>query len=77
MYVMVVLLIMGSEYKIHAAPLLFRDHRSCHQAKVDYEKTLEKTKPSDGSYSVRCIQMNTSSAAAPLVRSRLIADSRN
>jgi hypothetical protein len=77
MYVMVVLLIMGSEYKIHAAPLLFESHSSCHKELVDYEKVLEKTKPSNGSYSVRCIQMNTSSAAAPLVRSGLIADSRS
>ena len=77
MYVMVVLLIMGSEYKIQASSLLFKDYRSCQQERIDYEKSLEETKPSNGSYSVRCIQMNTSSAAAPLVRSGLIADSRN
>lgn len=77
MYVMVVLLIMGSEYKIQASPLLYENHSSCHKEMVDYEKVLEKTKPSNGSYTVRCIQMNTSSAAAPLVRSGLIADSRN
>ena len=76
MYVLIAILMIGTQYKINTMPVIFADQKSCLKARYDYEQMLEQTKPDNASYVTRCVDMKQTAAAATLNASQPKADSR-
>lgn len=67
MYVLLTVLMIGTQYQVKAMPVLFADEKSCLVARYEYEQMLEQTKPEGGAFVTRCVDMKQQAVgAAPL-----------
>lgn len=60
MWIALYVLFIGGEYRIAPLPIAFPSEKSCQQAVLQHNIVLEQSKPDEGSYMSRCVDMGKS-----------------